>query len=69
MPPRAPEPEADDQMMLGSVGSAVAKPLSPPPTECHMPRGIDPDPPPNPPMRLLEGPRVDGPSCRLPITL
>ena len=29
-------------MMLGSTGSGTAKPLSPPPTECHIPLGIPP---------------------------
>src|SRR5262249_20349297 len=63
MPPTLPEPEAVDQMMLGSTGSGVANPLSPPPIECHMPRGIwlPPPPPPRPPSlrRLLLGPRYD----------
>ena len=50
-----PDPEALDQMMFGSVGSGVAQPLSPPPTECHMPREI---PALRPPVtRLLLGPR------------
>src|ERR1051325_8468031 len=66
-PPRLPEPDAVDQTMLESAGSGVAQPLSPPATECHMPRGIVPAPP-KPPSLLLLGPRVEGPSCRLPIT-
>ena len=40
-----PEPDAVDQTMFGSTGSGVAQPLSPPPTECHMPRGIARNPP------------------------
>ena len=35
-----PDPDADDHTMFGSVGSGVAHPLSPPPTWCHIPRGI-----------------------------
>src|SRR6188474_3148403 len=57
MPPREPEPEAVDQMMFGSTGSGVAQPLSPPSTPCHSLRGIVA------PLRLLLGPRYDGPSC------
>src|SRR5215510_13248411 len=69
MPPTLPEPDAVDHTILGSTGSGVAKPLSPPPIECHMPRGMPPRPPPPPPRpppsssRLLLGPRYDGPSC------
>jgi len=38
-----------------AVGSGVAHPLSPPPTECHMPREI---PAPRPPTtREFDGPR------------
>src|SRR5579872_3832847 len=70
MPPTLPEPDADDQTMLASTGSGMAKPLSPPPTVCHIDRGIPaPNPPkPRPPslVRLLLGPRYDGPSCLLP---
>ena len=40
MLPTLPDPEAVDHTMLGSVGSGVAQPLSPPPTECHIPRLI-----------------------------
>src|SRR5207249_2487809 len=48
MPPTLPDPEALDQMMLGSTGSGVAKPLSPPVTGCQAPRGIVlPRPPPS----------------------
>ncbi len=64
MPPTIPEPEAVDQMMLGSVGSGVAQPLSPPPTACHCPRTMRP-----PPRRLLLGPRYVGSSCLFPNTL
>ena len=35
-----------DQTMLESTGSGVAQPLSPPPTEYHMPRGMGRRPPP-----------------------
>src|SRR5579864_2104856 len=52
IPPTLPEPEALDQMMLGSTGSGVEKPLSPPVTECQALRGIGPPagaPPPPPP--------------------
>ena len=38
----APEPDALDQTMLGSFGSGVAKPLSPPPTACQSPRAMPP---------------------------
>ena len=60
-------------MRFGSVGSGVAHPLSPPPTECHSPRGMmpappPPPPPPKPPTFEFEGPRDDGPSWRLPMT-
>ena len=54
--------------MFGSVGSGVAHPLSPPPTWCHMPRGI-PVMRRCPMMRLLLGPRYVGSSCLLPSTL
>src|SRR5438552_17486905 len=70
IPPTLPDPEAEDQMMFGSVGSGVAQPLSPPPTECHPSRGITPPPPPpppKPPILLFAGPRDDGPSWRWPI--
>src|ERR1051325_3297519 len=60
MPPRLPEPDAVDHTRFVSTGSGVAKPLSPPWIECHMLRGICP------PVRLLLGPRYDGPSWRLP---
>src|SRR5688572_20565505 len=63
MPPTLPEPDALDQIKLGSTGSGVAQPLSPPATVCHMLRGIVA------PTRLLLGPRYDGPSCLFPITL
>src|SRR6267378_289496 len=66
IPPMLPEPEALDQMMLLSTGSGVAQPLSPPPTGCQALRGICPLPPPNPPPRVLLGPRYDGSSCSLP---
>jgi hypothetical protein len=56
MPPTAPEPDAVDQTMFESFGSGVAQPLSPPPTACHIARGMLPSPP-NPKMRLLLGPR------------
>src|SRR5438093_1846915 len=71
MPPRLPEPDAVDQMTFVSAGSGVAKPLSPPMTPCHSLRAIvpaPPPPPPPPPVRLLLGPRYDGPSCLLPYT-
>src|ERR1041385_3153447 len=57
--------------MLSSVGSGIAQRLSPPATECHIPRGIGPETSSSDcfAMRLLLGPRVDGPSCRLPYTL
>ena len=42
MPPTMPEPDALDQMMFESVGSGVAQPLSPPPTACHIARGMMP---------------------------
>src|SRR5574339_997279 len=63
MPPRAPEPDALDQTMFGSLGSGVANPLSPPPTANQSPRAI------LLPYSELLGPRDEGPSCRLPITL
>src|SRR5437667_8013332 len=65
MPPALPKPEALDQTRLGSSGSGVAQPSSPPPTECHAPRGIPPPPPP-PPSLLLLGPMDEGPSWRFP---
>ena len=55
MPPTMPLPEAVLQMMFGSTGSGVAQPLSPPPTECHMPREMPALRPPC--TRLLLGPR------------
>ena len=55
MPPTMPEPDAVDHTMLGSVGSGVAQPLSPPPTEFHIPREIPALRPKN--TRLLLGPR------------
>ena len=55
--------------MSGSSGSGVANPLSPPPTVTHSEREIGPPMPPKPPVRLLLGPRNEGPSCRLPSTL
>src|SRR5215469_1092068 len=65
VPPMLPDPVPVDQMMLLSTGSGTAKPLSPPATGCHAPRGmLLPKKPPN--CRLLLGPRHDGPSCRLP---
>src|SRR5260221_4161028 len=62
MPPRAPEPEAVDQITLVSTGSGVAQPLSPPSTPCHSLREICA------PLRLLLGPRYDMPSSVLPYT-
>src|SRR4051812_13015497 len=58
MPPTMPEPDAVDHTSLELVGSGVAHPLSPPPTECHMPREIPPPrpPPPPAPTRELDGP-------------
>ena len=58
-------PDALDQMMSGSSGSGVAHPLSPPPTDDHMPRTM-PGKPSGLPSLLLLGPRVEGPSWRLP---
>ena len=50
-----PEPEAVDQTSFELVGSGVALPLSPPDTECHIPREI---PAPRPPVtREFDGPR------------
>src|SRR6185295_4686129 len=71
VPPRLPYPVPVDQMMLSSVGSGIAQPLSPPATECHNPRGIGPASAWSDCLgsRLLLGPRVDGPSWRLPKTL
>ena len=60
MPPPPPAPEALDQTMFASVGSGVAKPLSPPPTVCQALRGMPWTK--SPLMRLFEGPRADGPS-------
>src|SRR5437899_490778 len=40
MPPTLPAPDAVDQTMLLSKGSGVANPLSPPPTVCHIERGM-----------------------------
>src|SRR5581483_2744449 len=68
MPPTLPEPEAVDQTSVGSVGSGVANPLSPPPTVTHKLRGMPPPKPPKPPSLLLLGPRYDGPSCLFPST-
>src|SRR5215469_5530310 len=65
VPPMLPDPVPVDQTMLLSTGSGTAKPLSPPATGCHAPRGIWlPKKPPD--CRLLLGPRHDGPSWRLP---
>src|SRR5512136_3266180 len=58
MPPTIPDPEALDHTMLGSDGSGVAHPLSPPPTACHIARGMTPLA-----SRLLLGPRYVGSSC------
>jgi hypothetical protein len=68
VPPRLPNPVPLAQTMLLSVGSGIAQPLSPPATECHIPRGIGPATSSSDCLarRLLLGPRVDGPSCRLP---
>src|SRR6267378_2004312 len=60
IPPTLPNPDADDHTMFESTGSGVAHPLSPPPTVSHIPRGM------SPPVRLLLGPRAEGPSWRLP---
>src|SRR2546428_3666069 len=49
MPPTLPEPDAVDQTSVGSTGSGVANPLSPPPTLDHMLRGMLPPRPPPPP--------------------
>ena len=57
MPPTAPEPEAVDQTMFESFGSGVAQPLSPPPTACHIARGMPGSPPKPASSRLLLGPR------------
>src|SRR5687767_793406 len=62
MPPTLPEPDAVDQIRLGSTGSGVAQPLSPPITPCQSLRAMVP------PVLLLLGPRYEGPSCRLPST-
>src|SRR6185503_20139501 len=71
MPPTLPRPDAVDHTMLGSTGSGVAHPLSPPPTEYQTPRGMSA--PPVIPAALanfeLLGPHVDGPSCMLPHTV
>src|ERR1700687_16211 len=65
-PPRLPEPDPLDQTMSGSPGSGVAQPLSPPPTVVQRPRGMLGVPSGGMPNLLLLGPRVDGPSWRLP---
>src|SRR5687768_3062999 len=62
MPPRLPDPDALDQMMLVSTGSGVANPLSPPRIPNVSLRGIVA------PVRLLLGTEYDGPSWRLPYT-
>ena len=49
-------------MTPGSLGSGTAKPDSQPPTARHSPTGI------GPPVRLLDGPRDEGPSWRFPMT-
>src|SRR5260370_19874194 len=78
-PPRLPVPVPLDQTMSGSWGSGVAQPLSLPPTMDHMPRVMSGSSASTPrslssgvsafrPCLLLLGPRVDGPSCRLPYT-
>src|SRR5579864_490117 len=78
-PPRLPVPDELDQTTSGSCGSGVAHPLSPPPTLDHMPRVMSGSSASTPhslssgvltfkPSLLLLGPRVDGPSCRLPYT-
>src|SRR5258708_40203408 len=80
IPPRLPVPDPLDQTMSGSCGSGVAHPLSLPPTVDHMPRVMSGESAFTPstlssgesafrPSLLLLGPRVDGPSCRLPYTL
>src|SRR5580693_8531861 len=63
VPPTLPKPVPVAQMLL-SCGSGIAHPLSPPATECHMPRGIGLETSSSDcfAMRLLLGPRVDGPS-------
>src|SRR5438105_3101904 len=60
MPPTLPDPEAVDHTRFVSTGSGVAQPLSPPSTPYHSLRAICA------PVRLLLGPRYDGPSCMLP---
>src|SRR5687767_8399559 len=67
IPPTIPEPDAVDQTSLELVGSGVAQPLSPPPTECHIPREMPAPRPLN--TREFDGPRYDGSSCLLPRTL
>src|SRR5262245_59716259 len=57
MPPTMPDPDAVDHTSFEFTGSGVAQPLSPPPTECHIPRGIPPPRPPPAPIREFEGPR------------
>src|ERR1700674_1820697 len=64
-PPPLPEPDPLDQTMFGSPGSGVVQPLSPPPTVVQRPRGM-PGVPSGLPNLLLLGPRVEGPSWRLP---
>src|ERR1044071_4630699 len=61
--PPAPHPAALDQTVLGSSGSGVAQPLSPPATEWKRLRGMVPSPVPS---LLLLGPIAEGPSWRLP---
>src|SRR5512141_860008 len=56
-----PEPVPLDQMMLGSVGSGVANPLSPPATGCHSEREMPPPKNPKLPPPVLLGPRYDEP--------
>src|SRR3972149_3461833 len=71
IPPTLPRPDAVAQTMSLSMGSGMANPLSPPPTECHRLLGIGPGPSPENPAerRPLEGPRGEGPSRRVPQTL
>ena len=49
-------------MTPGSFGSGIANPDSQPPTGAQAPIGIPPL------VRLLDGPREEGPSWRFPIT-
>src|SRR5215467_3572301 len=70
MPPMLPRPDAVDQTMVGSTGSGVAQPLSPPPTAYHAPRGISDAPvSTGSAVFVLLGPQVLGPSCMLPQTV